>query len=177
MQTTLDLATEPTASLSLFVPGKPATAGNKSAFPFKRPDGSLGVRVTEGRTGASREHARSWRDDLRSAATAAAEREGWEMPGAKAHLSLTVVIVRARPKGHMGTGRNEGVVKPALIERRPVERPDTLKLVRAIEDALTGILWHDDSVFCDHDLRKRFGDQLPDGAPLDEGVHLRVTVG
>lgn len=39
----------------------------------------------------------------------------------------------------------------------PATRPDTVKLVRAIEDALTGVLYVDDSRIVDHVLRKRFG--------------------
>lgn len=33
-----------------------------------------------------------------------------------------------------------------------------LKLARAAEDALTGILWRDDAQICDEVIRKRYGE-------------------
>lgn len=50
----------------------------------------------------------------------------------------------SRPKKHWGTGRNETVLKstaPAFMTRTP----DISKLIRAVEDALTGIIWEDDA--------------------------------
>lgn len=50
--------------------------------------------------------------------------------------------------------------RPASAKRSvhfPATKPDTVKLVRAIEDALTGVLYVDDSRIVDHVLRKRFG--------------------
>jgi hypothetical protein len=37
-------------------------------------------------------------------------------------------------------------------------RPDVLKLARAIEDAITGVIWVDDSQIIDEHLYKRWGD-------------------
>ena len=49
-----------------------------------------------------------------------------------------------RPRGHYGTGRNAGIVKPSAPVW-PATKPDVDKLVRAVLDALTGIVWVDDS--------------------------------
>jgi len=48
-----------------------------------------------------------------------------------------------RPKYHMGTGRNAEKVKPSAPVDH-LEKPDTVNLVKPVEDALTGILWDDD---------------------------------
>jgi Holliday junction resolvase RusA-like endonuclease len=58
-------------------------------------------------------------------------------------LRLDVGFYLTRPKGHLGTGRNAGKVK-ASAPKRPTTKPDTTKLLRALEDALRGIVWADD---------------------------------
>lgn len=49
------------------------------------------------------------------------------------------------------------------------QRPDTTKLTRAIEDALTGIVYRDDSQITHHTLHKR-------RANLGEQPHARIRV-
>jgi Holliday junction resolvase RusA-like endonuclease len=52
-------------------------------------------------------------------------------------------FIRRRVKSHFGTGRNAAVLKdsaPAF----PTTIPDLTKLVRLVEDAITGIVWVDD---------------------------------
>jgi len=58
-------------------------------------------------------------------------------------LSLRFYLVR--PGYHFGTGRNAGIIKERYVGARHTVRPDRLKLARAIEDALTGVLYVDDS--------------------------------
>ena len=67
-------------------------------------------------------------------------------------VELTVTISRCRPKSHFNS---RGELKPDAPEY-PITRPDTLKQVRAVEDALTGIVWLDDSQVVDHRLVKIF---------------------
>jgi crossover junction endodeoxyribonuclease RusA len=72
-------------------------------------------------------------------------------------LSLHVVFVLKRPKGHYGTGRNAGTVKPsapAYVQTKP----DADKLVRAIGDALTGIVYRDDSQLVVVHVEKHYGE-------------------
>lgn len=71
-------------------------------------------------------------------------------------LAVTFTFVRPRPRGHFGTGRNAGLVK-ATAPAFPTTRPDVLKLARAAEDALTGIVWRDDSQIVDERLLKVWG--------------------
>ena len=50
----------------------------------------------------------------------------------------------ARPKAHMGTGKNAGIVL-ASAPRRMIVMPDVDKLCRCAIDSLTGIVFKDDS--------------------------------
>ena len=137
-------------SIEFMVFGRAATAGNKTAFPFKRKDGSLGVRVTEGRRPGAREHAAAWRVAVQTAGAHA-------MSGAglfAGPLELRIQIVRMRPKSHYGAS---GALK-ASAPVYPTTRPDLTKYERAIEDALTGIVWCDDSQVVRKHTGKLYGD-------------------
>ena len=72
-------------------------------------------------------------------------------------LELRVVFVFRRPAGHFGTGRNAGKLKPSspLYVRT---RPDVDKLVRAIADAMTGIVYRDDSQLVAVKAEKHYGE-------------------
>jgi len=52
----------------------------------------------------------------------------------------------------------------------PASRPDLTKLIRSVEDALTGILWRDDAQVISQVALKRYA--MPDETP---GVRVRVT--
>lgn len=68
-------------------------------------------------------------------------------------LMLAVEFHMPRPKGHFGV---HGVRRSA--PSYPTVRPDSTKLLRPLEDALTGILWNDDSQIVEQIIRKRYGD-------------------
>ena len=72
-------------------------------------------------------------------------------------LRLTLTFFRTRPLGHYGTGRNAAQLKDRAPDK-PTVRPDTVKLTRAVEDALTGVVWRDDSQVTTHLLKKRYGE-------------------
>lgn len=79
---------------------------------------------------------REWKDRVALAAGAVMDGCGLlEGP-----LSLDVVFYRPRPAGHFG---KRGLLPSA--RPYPTVAPDVTKLVRAIEDALTGIVWRDDA--------------------------------
>jgi Holliday junction resolvase RusA-like endonuclease len=134
--------------VKLTVLGLAQTQGNKSAFPFRRKDGSLGVAVTEGRRPESRAAFKEWRG-----AVAACARLWLEQNGSPAPLSgpvaVTMTFYLPRPKS---------APKRVLY---PIARPDLLKLGRAVEDALKGLAWNDDSQNVDIMLRKRFAVDSP----------------
>lgn len=71
-------------------------------------------------------------------------------------LGLVVTFYLQRPQGHYGTGRNAGTVK-AQAPRAPTVRPDVTKLIRAVEDACTSIVWRDDAQVVLQVARKRYG--------------------
>lgn len=69
-------------------------------------------------------------------------------------LLLELTFWMPRPKGHFGA---KGNVKPKS-PRFPTVKPDVLKLARAVEDALTGIVWRDDSQVVSEVLQKSYGE-------------------
>ena len=71
-------------------------------------------------------------------------------------LRLRAVFVFPRPATHFGTGRNAGRLKPSA----PVycrTRPDVDKLLRAIGDAITGVVFRDDARVVDVAAEKHYG--------------------
>lgn len=137
--------------ISFTVLGKPATAGNKRALPFRRSDGKLGVRVIEGRDKKANEHSKTWRSDVRDAALSAHP----GVPPLAGPLRLELTFTMPRPSGHL---RASGELsKAGQAMPYPTTRPDTTKLLRAFEDALTGITWEDDSQIVEHVVRKVYG--------------------
>lgn len=123
--------------------GKSQPAGSKRAFPYKKKDGSgLGVRVSD-----ANPNARSWKQDVASAAVVAMKgSDPFQGP-----LELTVDFHRLRPKGHLGT---RGVLPSA--PSHPITKPDTTKLLRGLEDALSGIAWKDDAQVVIQTARKLY---------------------
>ena len=82
-------------------------------------------------------------------------------------LELRVTFVFTRPKGHYGSGRNEGRLKPSapLYVRT---RPDVDKLVRAVADAITGIVCRDDSQLVIVHAEKHYGEPACAHLVVDE---------
>ena len=66
---------------------------------------------------------------------------------------LQLAFYQPRPKSHFGKG---GILLSAPVF--PIVRPDLLKLARAVEDALTGIVYRDDSQIVAERLWKRYGE-------------------
>jgi hypothetical protein len=146
--------------------GKPQPAGSKRAFPIRRKGGAIGVAVTD-----DNPRAKDWQAVVASAAGEAmfrlfeegdygATRDLFHGP-----LGLVVVFTLRRPKGHFGTGRNAGVVKDSA-PAKPVVKPDCTKLLRAVEDACTGVVWADDAQVVEQLVSKRYGEP--------EGAHVQV---
>jgi len=69
-------------------------------------------------------------------------------------LSVITTFVMPRPKGHY---RKDGTLRPNA-DKHHTKRPDALKLMRSTEDAMTGIVWADDSQVAEHLIRKEYGD-------------------
>ena len=68
-------------------------------------------------------------------------------------LELSVIFTVPRPKGHYGARG----LRPSAPEH-PTTRPDVTKLLRAVEDACTGIVWRDDSQVVAQHAYKEYGE-------------------
>lgn len=134
--------------VEFIVYGEPRPQGSKRAFAGRNKHGQLKVRVVD-----DNPHTKSWRQEVAIAARAA-----WNRPllDRSVPVRLSLCFVRPRPESHYGTGKNSGVLK-ATAPAYPTQRPDTLKLARAVEDALTGVVWTDDSQAVRHELSKDWG--------------------
>ena len=85
-------------------------------------------------------YTKPWMDTVRQAAMKAYPR-GIIHTGP---IGVFVGFCMVRPKSHFGTGKNAKILKESAPEK-PKSKPDLSKCLRAIEDALTGIVWKDDS--------------------------------
>lgn len=97
--------------------------------------------------------AKSWQAEVRAAAAGAFGHDSGPLAGP---LELDVTFVLARPRSHYRTGRNAGLLRSSA-PAWPSSRPDTTKLLRAVEDALTGIVWLDDAQVVEQVARKAYG--------------------
>lgn len=89
-------------------------------------------------------------------------------------LVADMVFSMPRPAGHFGTGRNAGRLKPSapLV---PSVMPDLSKLARSTEDALTGLVWRDDSLVVAYGRLAKVYVGADDPDALDRpGVVVRV---
>jgi len=128
-------------AVKLVVVGLPVTQGNKTAYPFHKKDGKLGVAVREGKSG--QRHS-SWREAVAAEARKLAQNEPLDEP-----LVVEMTFYLPRPKS----------AKKNV--RFPNKKPDSLKLARAVEDALTKILYADDARIVTHLIKKRFAVDSP----------------
>lgn len=117
-----------------FVPGKPEPQGSTKAFPVRRKDGKVGVRVV-----SDNDDLKPWRDSIGAKA-----RE--TLPHGERHR-----ILFPRPEPVM-------LHVMFVLPRRASEpkrtaphtrKPDVDKLLRGVLDALTGVLYEDDSQVTD----------------------------
>lgn len=128
------------AEVTFTVYGKAQPAGSKTAG--RRKDGRMFVRD-------SAKKGKPWRDQVAQVA-------GESMNGTSlldGPLSLTVLFVVPRPKGHYGARG----IRPSAPDH-PTTRPDITKLLRAVEDACTGIVWRDDAQVVEQHAIKAYGE-------------------
>lgn len=107
-------------------------AGSKRAFTLRRKNGKIGVGIED-----SCESLPEWMASVAAAASIAmGGRDPMTCP-----LSVFITVVLPRPKGDY---RANGELKPSAPAHH-TKKPDATKLQRGIEDAMTGIVWKDDS--------------------------------
>lgn len=146
-------------TLTFFIHGVPKPGGSKRGFAFRRPNGKLGVSMTD----ASGQAGKDWRGDVKSAALAEMRVPKAPFPNPGGALRLLVEFRMPRPKSHY---RKDGTLKPGMPVYHTI-KPDTTKLLRSLEDALTGILWNDDAQIAVQSASKSYADPgWPSGATV-----------
>jgi len=145
------------SEISFFVPGIPRPGGSKQPF-INRKTGRMFVKE-------DCEKNPQWRTDVKVFALPVAPETPWLGP-----LALDVDFFFPRIKGHFGTGKKADILKATAPAHHTV-KPDRTKILRALEDALTGLIWRDDAQIVDGRIRKFY---VKEGeAPLPGA---RVTV-
>ncbi len=148
--------------ISFTVYGEPKSQGSTRVVPVRKKGGGYATRE-DGRPKLIPVHdngkaLKSWRAEVVSAFQEVYQGEPLDGP-----VHLYVTLYRPRPKSHF---TSKGGLKPTA-PIKPTTRPDTLKLVRGIEDALTGHAWRDDSQIVFHVLSKCYGDTFCTAIKID----------
>lgn len=130
---------------TFFVPGKPMTAGSKRAFAHRHTGRIVVVDDCKG--------GKAWRKAVAYYAGTACKH------ALIGPLVLEVEFVLPRPLSHR---RKDGSTAPGA-PMYPITKPDATKMLRAVEDAMTGIAWLDDAQIVRQFVTKRYaeGDQKP----------------
>lgn len=102
--------------------------------------------------GESSKFLKPWRNDIRVAAFDAMS--GY--PPWSGGVQLRAVFIFPRPKAHLRTGKHAGEVK-ASAPGWKTSAPDLDKLIRALGDALTGIVYRDDAQIVGISVTKIYG--------------------
>lgn len=133
---------------TFFTPGTPRPQGSKRA-------------ITNQHTGRthlieSSKHVGDWRGDVKHAAVTA---QGTNPPYT-GPVAVHLAFHLPRPKSH-----------PKTKITHPVKRPDIDKLTRAVLDALTGVIYHDDSQITYIQVWKLWDIDHPQQTP---GVRIQI---
>lgn len=144
----------PRVSIEFTIDGQAEPAGSKTAMPIYDRNGNPvtknGRVITN--TIDSNPKAKGWKEVVAFVA-----RQNYKGPLLTGPLRFSVTIYRVRPNGHWNKART-ALSKDGRETPYPIGRPDVLKMTRAIEDALTKVIWHDDAQICDERLMKFWGD-------------------
>lgn len=137
----------PRPAIVFQVPGNPAPQGSKR-------------HVGQGVMIESSKFAKPWRAVVSLAASRACQDQGGQRvrPPFNGPVGVQITFTLRRPKAHFGTGRNASALKPGAPMHCP-HKPDLDKLARTVLDALTGIIYLDDSQVAGLSLEKVYGDE------------------
>jgi len=122
--------------LEFTVPGKASPSGSKKAFLHPKTKKIVVMDTAKGKD--------SWQ--ARVSAFAAMARPGLQISDSQfmGPVAMEVKFHFQRPKSHFRTGRNSGLLKDTASHHH-TGKPDLTKLIRCTEDAMTGVLFRDDS--------------------------------
>lgn len=123
-------------TISFFVPGVPIPKGSAKAFVNKRTMRAI-VTQTNG------DKQKPWASLIALSAQQAMN----GAPPAAGPLKIALTFNMPRPKNHFGTGKKADALKDSAPLYH-TSKPDLDKLIRCVKDALTGVVWNDDSQVC-----------------------------
>ncbi len=130
--------------ISFFVAGTPVPKGSAKAF------------VVKGRAIVTQDNGAKQKPWASAISYTAAQHKSALIIGP---VSISVIFTMPRLKGHYGTGSKAALIK----QNAPLyhtSKPDLDKLLRCVKDALTGVIWKDDSqVAIVSRLSKSYGDR------------------
>lgn len=152
--------------IKFFVPGLPKPGGSKTAMPIRNratgeyltKNGRLIINMVE--TSDNKD----WKASAKQFAQEATKSLGGFSPLTQAVI-LRITFVMPRPKAHYGSGKNADKLKESAPQHH-LQKPDLTKLIRCLEDALTGVLWRDDVQIIGQDCKKEWG--------TEPGAHVEV---
>ena len=143
------------------VPGAPVPGGSKKVIPRAGLRYPLTVASAKHLLGLvlvidDNDRTKQWKKAVRQAAVFSFNGQ----PPLFGPLRLDVRFQLPRPKAHFTTA---GVLRESAPVF-PTKRPDATKLLRAVEDALTGVVWLDDAQVVEQHVSKAFvgGGEDPD---------------
>lgn len=140
------------SSLSFAVIGLPAPQGSKRHV-------GKGVMVESSKA------VKPWREAVKQAAREAMAKAGVSAPALPGAVRLVIEFYLPRPKKYA-----------KRFNARPKSRPDSSKLLRSTEDAMTEAgIWVDDSYIVDHFISKWYVGVVTLGVGMDvPGAHITV---
>jgi len=132
--------------IEFFVPGIPATSGSKTPFIYKdKNSGKNRVAMAP-----ANKRQKPWMSDVKAFAV-----EAYKGDPVTVQVGLYIDFYLPRPKSHYRTGKNSDRLKDSAPDR-PTGKPDSIKLTRALEDSLKGIIWRDDSQVVTHHIERYY---------------------
>lgn len=158
--------------VTFVVHGQAQTAGSKQSFvplhrttkqPFRNKNGGIVVSTVD-----DNPKSKGWKKIVAKAAKSA-----HKGPLLNGPLVATFRFFRPRPKNHFA---KFGLSKAGHESLAPDTRPDVLKLTRACEDALNGVLYSDDSQIVEEHLFKHWGEPARVEIEIRELVQAEVSL-
>jgi Holliday junction resolvase RusA-like endonuclease len=147
--------TQGNGSVAVRIDGEPMAQGSMKAFVM--PNGHASI------THSNKTKLRPWRDLV-----AHYVKEAWGDEMVTGKVVLHCLFRLKRPKSHYGQGGKSMTLRPSAPPAH-LTKPDLDKLVRAINDALTGVIYRDDSQVCETHASKIY-------AELEESTGVVIII-
>lgn len=143
--------------IEFFVPGECAPQGSKRGFFVKALN-----RVVLAESSAK---LKPWR----SLVSTKAEQAMGQMPPQTCPVRASVTFWFSRPKSHFGSGKNKDRLKDGVPQHK-ASKPDVDKLIRSVLDAMTGIVFQDDSCVVQVFAQKKYTVSAPGATIVIERI-------